>query len=120
MAAFPLDGVEILYPIQPEPVVNKELHRQDNKRWKRVVKSSVNQLYGTLKLRVESDYMASLLSFIKSNKGLVMQLDTPGIYPFGNNYTSSDVYCLGHSKYYRESQTRFRIDVSFLQVAGIA
>jgi len=120
MAAFPLNGVEILYPIVPDPAVNKELHRMDDKKWKRVVKSSVNQIYGTLKLRVEVDYMASLLSFIKSNKGLVMQLNTPGLYPFGNNYTESDVYCLGHSKYYRENQTRFRIDVTFLQITGIA
>jgi len=120
MATFPLTGCEILYPITPAPILSREIHAVDSKVWKVFQKPSGDINTGVVKLRVNTANMPGLLLFIRQNKAVAVDLNTPAVYPFGNNYTLSSVYILGHSRYYKENEVNFRIDVNFLQIAGVS
>lgn len=120
MATFPLTGVEILYPIVSDPILSREISPTDSKNWRVVQKPSGDINQGPLKLRVNISNMSNLLLFIRQNKGIPVDLNTPSVYPFGNNFTVSSVYILGHSRYYKENEVNYRIDISFLQIIGVS
>ncbi len=120
MATFPLTGCEILYPITPAPILSREIHPTDSRNWKVFAKPSGDINQGLLKLRVATASMPGLLAFITANKAVAVNLDTPSVYPFGNNFTVSSVYILGYSRYVKENEINFRIDVNFLQIAGVS
>jgi len=119
---YPSSGydIEILYPIVPVLVSNIELHKTDSGTYKQFTKPSANQLYSTLKFRINSNSIAAFLFFIKSNRTNIVNLYTPSIYPFGNAFLNSYVYIIGYSKPVLEKPQYWRMDVTFLQVTGIA
>lgn len=117
---FPLTNVEILHPITPTLKVDKLVHMTDNGQWRRVIKSTTDERTVTLKLRIDSSVMDTVLTYLDTNYNATFELNTPSVYPFGNNYTASIVRCLGYNPPVRESVKKWRLDVRFKQVAGIS
>lgn len=116
----PGEDVEFLYPIIPVPVVNKEIHKTDSKGYKKVTKSEVNQIYSTLKLRIHRNTLSSIVDFIKENRTRIVELSTPGIHPFGNEYTRSMVFIISWTRPIRETQIYWRMDITYLQLQGVS
>jgi len=116
----PGEDVEFLYPIVPQPVVNKELHRLDNKLWKRISKSEVNQVYSTLKMRIHCNTLPFIVTFIKGNRTRLIELNTPSLYPFGDQYSRNITYIVSWTKPIRENQTYWRMEVTYLQIRGVS
>ncbi len=114
-----INPLEILYPIIPTPVYSRELHKLDAYAYKAFSKPSGDLLYSTLKIRVHSSYIGEFVRYLRTHRRENIKLSTPGIYPFGNNYTISSVYIVSHTKPILEKTQYWRIDITFLQLSGI-
>lgn len=121
---FPIVGyenvLEILYPIVPIPVLSREVHKVDDQQYKVFTKPSADQMYSVLKFRIKDNFKSGFLSFLGSNLAREVILHTPFIYPFGNSYVRSRVYIITYSKPILEKTQYWRMDVTFLQLAGIS
>ncbi len=91
---FPLTGVEILYPIEPEANSNELSFKTANKGWNQTQKSTDawHHELNTMKFRVRSINMSAFVTFLRTNKGILITLNVPGISPFIRATASNSVY----------------------------
>ncbi len=111
--------LEILYPIVPVAVRAAEAHQMDDRRYRYIVKPSGDKIFTTLKLRIHSSYMPVFTKFIRDNRTTIVALTTPSLFIFGNPYVKSHVYIVDHTRPVLEKTQLWRIDVTFVQIAGI-
>jgi len=109
--------IEPVYPIVPERKTNTLAFRTDQKIWKSVQKSlnkwshEVNVLQYKLH---RSAYMEDVYGFIKSHKGQLVQLSTPGIQPFMRLPELNDVYIKSITKPIRTTEKTYTFNILFL------
>jgi hypothetical protein len=123
---LPNAGVEYLYAITPNHLVDKRISQTDSKELKRTLltadKTRVN-----LSMRVHRDNLDSLITFLEAHRkadGSVgnpwVDLNTPGMYPFGVNFTRSETRLLEYSGFQKINEIIFETEATFEFVAGIS
>jgi len=116
---FPQAGVELLYPIVPEPIADRLVHATDARAWK-VTAREGNEKYCTLKFRVDQSVFGYFMEYLRAYYASTFDISTPGAHPFGDAYTVNTVYCVGYQPPFKEFDRKWRIDVRFKQVAGVS
>lgn len=111
---------EIIYPVVPISEANKVLFKLDSEEWRVTQKAAAsrNEDTDTIRFRVNTNYVATFLGDLHSNKLNQFRLSTPGYTPFGSNSEDNYVRVLSHSRPQREERGLTQtVDVEFLFVA---
>lgn len=109
--------LEPIYPIVPERKNNTLTFRTDNKAWKDVQKSEQAWSHEVNKLKykvVNAFYLKDIVDFIKSHKGQLVNLSTPGVQPFMKTSELNAVFIKSYSKPKRIAPKTYTIDILFL------
>jgi hypothetical protein len=117
-------NVEILYPIQRNPINAKLVYKKDSGEWVRVIKSETewrNELCA-LRLRMKASYYRNFLAYVISKIGTAVTLSTPGIFPFIRDASSNLVYPTDISQPRRLDDMPLHIEcsVSFIHSEKVA
>ena len=115
-AVFPMNGVEILYPIQPTAKTNKIAYRQDDGQWDSAKKSTNNwrHEFSTLRMKVQANNFATFYQFLRDNKGIQVPLETPGFRPFIRATETNNVYIHSFGQPKRVYPKLYEINITFL------
>ena len=112
-------NAEVKYPIIPNHRIDKVVNKTDAGTYGRTVLPA--DLYvDKLRFRVHADEIETMVQYLEDNLLAPVVLNTPGIYPFGQNFTESNVNIRSYGNLSRELPVHYNIDVTFEFVSGIA
>lgn len=112
-------GYELLYPILPKYDQDVVLSQSDSVAWKRL-QLTAPKGFNLLGYRIRRVTLDAMVAFFEDNRNKVVELYTPNLYPFGNQYSRSNVRVVSYNAYTLEQENNFRIDVLYQFVSGIA
>ncbi len=116
---MPVTGVEFIYPIVPLHDVDRHVNALDSKEFAATT-AEANKVRDLLRFRIDNSNLDALMQFLDLHVASLIELATAGVYPFGQNYTTSNVYLTRYSNLVRESDIRWLLDCEFVFVAGIS
>jgi hypothetical protein len=112
-------GYELIYPIVPRHDADVVLNQADSVKWSRLQLTAVKG-FNLLRYRIRRPSVDAMVGFFETNRGNLVELYTPAIRPFGNNYTRSNVRVVNYMGYLLEEENLFQVDVLYQFVGGIA
>lgn len=112
-------GYELLYPVLPKYDQDVVLSQSDSVAWRRL-QLTAPRGFDLLGYRIRRTTLDAMVGFFEDNRSRVVELYTPGLYPFGNPYVRSNVRLISYNAYTLEHENLFRIDVLYQFISGIA
>lgn len=108
--------IEIMYPILPSAKSNINVFRKDSMEWRPVQKSEHKwrHEFVTLRFKVRDSLINDFYNFHVTNKGILVQLSTPGINPFIRSSEVNNVFIFDFSKPRLEKQKSFMMSVTYI------